>query len=501
MNPLAQLYRPSLALLTDLYQLTMCYGYWKLNRHEQHAVFHLQFRKNPFDGGYAIACGLEDIAQFIENFRFDESDLTYLTTLRGNDSGPLFEPGFLDALRKLEFRCDVDAIVEGTAVFANEPLLRVTGPIMQCQLLETPLLTIFNFQTLIATKAARVCQAAGDDPVIEFGLRRAQGIDGGLSASRAAYIGGCAATSNVLAGKIYDIPVKGTHAHSWVMSFPTELESFEAYAQTMPNNCVFLVDTYNTRKGVMHAAEVAKKLRATGHHFIGIRLDSGDLAFLSHEARKTLDAAGLRDAHIFASNDLDEHLIENLKRQGAAIDQWGVGTRLVTAFDQPALGGIYKLSAVRDSANDPWQPKLKLSEQLAKISTPGVPQVRRFFRDGLPVEDAVYSESLGIPDRPTIVDPKDHTRTRRTESDATHEDLLVPIFRAGRRVLPATAIHETRARAAAQIKSLHPAVRRFVNPHEYPVGLESRLAELRVELIRALRRETAHETQQPKPPF
>jgi nicotinate phosphoribosyltransferase len=487
MNRLAQLYRPSLALLTDLYQLTMAYGYWKLRRHEQQAVFHLQFRNNPFDGGFAIACGLEDVAQFIENFRFDDEDLKYLAGLRGNDSRPIFDSGFIDALRAMEFRCDLDAIAEGTAVFANEPLLRVTGPIMQCQLLETPLLTMINFQTLIATKAARVCLAAGDDPVIEFGLRRAQGIDGGLSASRAAYIGGCAGTSNTLAGRIYDIPVKGTHAHSWVMSFPDEKSAFEAYAEAMPNNCVFLVDTYNTRTGVAHAAEVAKRLKQTGHHFVGIRLDSGDLAFLSMEARKALDAAGLTDAHILASNDLDEHLIEALKSQGAAITEWGVGTKLVTAYDQPALGGVYKLSAIRDNAADPWQYKLKLSEQLAKISTPGIPQVRRFYRAGTPVEDAVYCETLGIADRPTIVDPKDPTRTRAVEADATHEDLLVPIFRHGQREYSLPAIHDIRARCRAQVQSLHAAVTRFVYPHEYPVGLESRLAQLRVDLIRHAR--------------
>ena len=312
---LDELYRPPLALLTDLYQLTMAYGYWKLGRAEQEAVFHLFFRKPPFAGGYAVAAGLETAIEFLRAFRFDESDIAYLASLTGNDGRPLFDAEFLGHLGELRLAVDVDAMPEGTVAFGQEPLVRVRGPILQCQLLETPLLNIINFQTLIATKAARICEAAGDDSVLEFGLRRAQGIDGALSASRAAYIGGCSATSNVLAGKLFGIPVKGTHAHSWVMSFDTEAESFEQYAAVMPNNCVFLVDTYDTLDGVRQAAEVGKKLRRQGHELVGIRLDSGDLAYLSIEARKILDEAGFPDAGIVASNDLDEHLIENLRTQ------------------------------------------------------------------------------------------------------------------------------------------------------------------------------------------
>ncbi len=352
---LTQLYKPSLALLTDLYQLTMASAYWKTGTHRKEAVFNLHFRSNPFSGGYSVACGLAEVVEYLEQFRFDEKDLDYLQSLRGNDAQPLFAGEFLDELRRMEFNWDVDAIPEGTVVFANEPLIRVRGPILQCQLLETTLLNLVNFQTLIATKAARICGAARGQPVLEYGLRRAQGIDGALSASRAAYVGGCAATSNLLAGRLFGIPVRGTHAHSWVMSFEDEAEAFNAYADAMPNNVVFLVDTYNTLEGVRKAAEIGQKLAASGHRMIGIRLDSGDLAWLSIEARKILDAVGLTDARILATNDLDEYLIENLKNQGAKIDTWGVGTRLITAYDQPALGGVYKLTAIRDSNDQEWR--------------------------------------------------------------------------------------------------------------------------------------------------
>ncbi|MEO8270672.1 MAG: nicotinate phosphoribosyltransferase, partial [Aureliella sp.] len=368
----------SLSLLTDLYQLTMAYGYWKQGKAEQQAVFHLFFRSNPFQGGYAIAAGLGPVLDFVKSFRFFASDVEFLETLTGNDGQPLFEKAFLQYLAELHLALDIDAIPEGTLVFPHEPLLRVRGPILQCQLLETALLNIINFQSLIATKAARIVMSARGDAVLEFGLRRAQGIDGALAASRAAFIGGCAATSNVLAGKQFGIPVKGTHAHSWVMSFDTELEAFGAYAAAMPNNCVFLVDTYDTLDGVRHAITVGNWLRETGHEMVGIRLDSGDLAWLSIEARKLLDAAGLHDATIVASNDLDERLIASLKQQGATIGVWGVGTKLVTAYDQPALGGVYKLGAIEDVTGH-WHPKIKLSEQWIKTSTPGIQQVRRYY--------------------------------------------------------------------------------------------------------------------------
>jgi nicotinate phosphoribosyltransferase len=350
-------------------------------------------------------------------------------------------------------------------------------------MLETALLNMINFQTLIATKAARVCQAAAGEPVLEFGLRRAQGIDGSLTASRAAFIGGCAATSNVLAGKMFGIPVKGTHAHSWVMSFDEELDSFDAYARAMPNNCVFLVDTYDTIQGVHHAVEAARRLRDAGHKFLGIRLDSGDLAYLSIEARRILDEAGFPDAQILASNDLDEHLIESLKRQGARISAWGAGTKLVTAFDQPALGGVYKLSALRRDPNDPWRYKMKVSEQLAKVSYPGILQVRRFERGGMFLADMIFSEPQGVGDPPRIVDPKDLTRRRLIPADARADDLLVPVMRSGKIVYNPPPLIDVRYRAAEQLSRLHPTIRRFEYPHEYPVGLEQRLSELRTSLL------------------
>jgi nicotinate phosphoribosyltransferase len=492
MQGLTARYRTSLALLTDLYQLTMAYGYWKLGRSEMQAAFHLHFRKNPFVSGYTIAAGLAEMVEYIEAFRFDDEDLAYLGSLKGNDGQELFEAGFLDYLRALKLTVDVMGVPEGSAVFANEPLVRVTGPILQCQLLETPLLNIINFQTLIATKAARVCQAAQGEDVLEFGLRRAQGPDGGLSAARAAYIGGAAATSNVLAGKLYGIPVRGTHAHSWVMSFDDEMESFEAYAQAMPNNCVFLVDTYDTLEGVRQAAKVGQALKSRGHRMIGIRLDSGDLAYLSIEARKILDEAGLLDAKILASNDLDETIIASLKEQGARITVWGVGTKLATAYDQPALGGVYKLGAIRETPAEPWQYRLKLSEQVAKVSVPGVQQVRRFTRKGVFVADAIYDEQLGLGDDVTIVDPSDITRTRKIEPDAVGEDLLVPVFRNGQRVYNPPPLEESRKRTLEQIQTLHPTIRRFVNAHTYPVGLERKLSDLRVDLVMKARTATPH---------
>ncbi len=355
----------------------MAYGYWRTGTAEKQACFQLVFRKNPFGGGFAVACGLAPAVEYIESLRFQDDDLDYLAGIEGNDGRPLFAVGFLDHLRTLSFHCDVDAVPEGTVVFSQEPLVRVTGPLLAAQLLETPLLNLINFQTLIATKAARLRLAAGDDPILEFGLRRAQGIDGGLAAARAAYAGGCDGTSNVMAGKIYGIPVKGTHAHSWVLSFDSELEAFEAYAGAMPNNCVFLVDTYDSLQGVRHAVEVGRKLRERGHEMIGVRLDSGDLAWLSREARRILDEGGFPQAQILASNDLDETLIADLKRQGAAIGVWGVGTRLVTAYGDPALGGVYKLTAVRGPGGD-WEDRVKISEQTAKTTNPGILQVRRF---------------------------------------------------------------------------------------------------------------------------
>lgn len=475
-----------LALLTDLYQLTMAYGYWKLGKAEQRAAFHLYFRRPPFAGGYAVTAGLAPALEFVQAFRFLPGDIDYLRSLTGNDVAPLFERAFLQYLGALRLTCDIDAMPEGTVAFGQEPLLRVTGPILQCQLLESALLNIINFQTLIATKAARISGAARGEPVIEFGLRRAQGIDGGLSASRAAYIGGCMGTSNVLAGKVFGIPVRGTHAHSWVMSFETELEAFEGYAEVLPNNCVFLVDTYDTLSGVRHAIEVGRKLRERGHEMAGIRLDSGDLAYLSIAARKLLDEAGFPQAQIVASNDLDERIIESLKQQGATIAAWGVGTKLATAYDQPALGGVYKLGALQD-ATGRWQPKLKLSEQAIKTTIPGVLQVRRFESGEGPIGDMIYDETRGIDPRLTIVDSKDPTRPRKLPAAAAASDLLVPQVRDGQLVSSPETLDAIRARAGQQVARLHPGIRRFLNPHEYPVGIDVGLHEFRQQLIQAAR--------------
>jgi nicotinate phosphoribosyltransferase len=474
-------YRGS-ALLTDLYQLTMAYGYWKTGTHAKEAVFHLFFRKAPFKSGYSIAAGLSDAIAWLRELRFADTDLAYLGTLQGNDGAPLFERGFLDYLRTFTFTCDVDAVPEGTVVFPTEPLLRIQGPILEAQIVETALLNFINFQTLIATKAARVCLAAQDEPVLEFGLRRAQGVDGALAASRAAFIGGCAATSNVLAGQIFGIPVKGTHAHSWVMSFDEELESFRAYAEAMPNNCVFLVDTYDTLEGVARAIKVGEWLRTKGHTMAGVRLDSGDLAYLSIQARRMLDEAGFPEAVIIASNDLDEHIIASLKQQGAKVGVWGVGTKLVTAFDQPALGGVYKLAAIREAGGE-WNYKVKLSEQAIKVSTPGLLQVRRFSRNGEFIGDMIYNEGAPPTDARVIVDPNNSTRQKPIPAEASRQDLLVPVFKRGTLVYSEPTLAEIQTYAKTQLGYLHAGTKRLLNPHEYPVGLEPGLFDLRHDLI------------------
>jgi nicotinate phosphoribosyltransferase len=473
-------------LLTDLYQLTMAAAYWKSGLAEREAVFHLHFRTLPFDGGYAVAAGLGDAVEWLQNFRFTHSDLDYLRTLTGNDGSPLFESAFLDYLRVLRMTCHVDAMPEGTLAFPHEPLVRVRGPILQGQLLETALLNIVNFQTLIATKAARICSAAGDEPVIEFGLRRAQGPNGATMASRAAFIGGCVATSNVLAGRHLGIPVRGTHAHSWVMTFDSELKSFHAYAEAMPHNCIFLVDTYDTLQGVRNAIEAGCGLRAGGHKLAGIRLDSGDLAWLSCEARRMLDAARFHDTAIVASNDLDEHIIESLQAQGADINVWGVGTNLVTGGEQAALGGVYKLGALRGD-NGRWQPKLKLSEQPDKTSNPGIQQVRRFTRDGEFAGDAIFDEELGCAEPVEIFHPVDPFRSKLVPAGASYVDLLVPVIRGGELVYSVPPLTESQSRTRSQLEQLSPSVKRLINPHAYPAGIERSLAEEKSRLAASAR--------------
>jgi len=483
--PELDIYGGSLALCTDLYQLTMACGYWKAGHSEREAVFHLTYRRPPFGGGYAIAAGIAPALAYLERLRFTDDDLAYLATLTDLTGAPLFPGGFLDYLRALRFTCAVDAVPEGSLVFPHEPIIRVRGPIGQAQLVETALLTLVNFQSLIATKAARVCQAARGKPVLEFGLRRAQGFDGGLGASRAAYIGGCAATSNVLAGKLFGIPVRGTHAHSWVMFHDDELESFRAYADALPGNCTFLVDTYDTIEGVAKAITVGNELRAKGYPLGGIRLDSGDLAHLSIEARRMLDAAGFPEAKIVASNDLDETLITSLFEQGAKIDVFGVGTKLVTAFDQPALGGVYKLGACRNE-DGTWRDVIKLSEQPIKISNPGILQIRRLRRDGELVGDVIYDSEAGLAGV-AMHDIEDPTRPVWAPAYETGEDLLVTMLDGGNRVRDPDILEVARARAARELGQLSVRTKRFLNPQPYPVGLDKNVHTRKQALIAAAR--------------
>jgi len=482
MSTLAELYRHSLALLTDLYQLTMAYGYWKSGMAEREAVFHLFFRQSPFGGQYAVACGLSYVCELLDQLQFTDGDLEYLAGLRGADMEPLFDEAFLQELHQMRWCCDLDAVPEGTVVFPHEPLIRLRGPILQCQIMETALLNLVNFQTLVATKAARICTAARGDAVLEFGLRRAQGIDGGITASRAAYVGGCAATSSVLAGKLFGIPVKGTHAHSWVMAFDEEIKAFEAYAAALPNNCIFLVDTYDTLEGVYRAVRVGRSLKQAGHQMLGVRLDSGNLAQLSIKVRRILDDAGFPDAVIVASNDLDEFEIEELKQRGARINTWGVGTRLVTAFDQPALGGVFKLSALRDA--DGWRHKIKLSEQPIKVSLPGILQVRRFSQGGRFVADMIYDQLTAAGNETSMVDPHSG-ELYQPPADATAEDLLLPIIRQGRAIQRVETVHQARSRASHQLACLPEQTTRLSRPSAHRVGLEQGLYELKRKLIQA----------------
>ncbi len=486
---LSEIYRLPLVLLTDLYQLSMAYGYWASGAGNKEAVFQLYFRRNPFESGFAVAAGLQAAIDFIRDFRWSDEDLNYLRELRGADGGHLVSEEFILYLKNTPLSVTVDAVEEGRVVFAHEPLIRIRGPLIQCQLLETPLLNLINFPSLIATKAARICAAAQGQPVLEFGLRRAQGIDGGLTASRAAYIGGCEATSNLLAGKLYNIPVRGTHAHSWVMSFDTEILAFMEFAKAMPGNCVFLVDTYDTKHGVQHAIETGRYLRSIGKKLYGIRLDSGDLAWLSREARKELDAAGFPETVIVASNDLDEHLIVSLKSQGAPIGVWGVGTKLVTGFDEPALGGVYKMVAIRDNSASPWQYKMKLSEQLAKITTPGIQQVRRFSMGSEFIGDMIYDELEPPTEKSvTMVDPSDMTRRKQMPAEATYEELLVPIFKDGVCVYEqGTDLVAARARLKSDLVKFHEGIKRLTLPHRYPVGLEKGLYDRKSKMIMDLR--------------
>jgi nicotinate phosphoribosyltransferase len=470
------------ALTTDLYEVTMACGYFKAGMAQHEATFHVTFRENPFAGQFTVACGLATAIDFLRVFHFTDAEINYLSSQRGNDGMALFDSGFLDYLSGLRLSCDVDAIPEGTLAFPNEPLIRIRGPVIQCQLIETALLTILNFQSLIATKAARVCLAAENDPVIEFGLRRAQGVDGGLTAARAAYIGGCDGTSNLQAGERFGIPVSGTQAHSWIMFFDTEAEAFQTYARAMPNNCVFLIDTYNSLGGVRHAIDVGRQLRNDGHEMIGVRLDSGDRVSLSIETRRMLDEAGLTKTKIVCSGDLDEFAIAEMKKRGAKIDAWGVGTNLTTGQPDAALGGIYKLGAVRAPGGE-WQYRIKLSEELAKVSVPGSLQVRRFHQpDGRFIADAIYETDHDVSEPCEIVDVETEDKTQISRN-TSYSDLLLPIFRSGQFVYEGPSIEMSRDHLRKQLNCAPPEILRLKNPTPYKIGLEQSLHELRSGLV------------------
>ncbi len=479
MAVLKHVYQGSLSLLNDLYQFTMAYGYWATGNQDKEAVFHLSFRDAPFGGSYVLACGLEYALEYIRTFAFDDGDIAYLGSLTAMDGEPLFSDDFLDYLRNMTFDCHVDAVPEATVMFPHEPMLRVRGPLLQCQLLETPLINMINFQTLVATKAVRIRRAAGDDEVSEFGLRRAQGIDGGLSASRAAYVGGADSTSNVMAGRLLGIPVSGTHAHSWVMSFDSEREAFDAYARAMPHNSVLLVDTYDTVAGVKNAIETGRELHRRGYELQGIRPDSGDLAELARQARDMLDEAGFQQTRIVASSGLDEASIAEIKKRGGPVDVWGVGTKLATAYDEPTLDGIYKLAAVR-GADGEWRYCIKLSDDEGKITNPGIQQVQRFSRDGRYVGDMIFDETWGCSQSDPLMPVADEGKPVSLPAGARGENLLQPVYHKGEMVYEPPKLSELRQRGLEQMT----AFADIDGDRHYPVGLEPRLRRCKDELIR-----------------
>ena len=472
----------NLTLLTDLYQLTMMYGYFKKGRHRKKCVFDLFYRKQTGESAYCIMAGLEQAIEYIQNLHFEDDDIHYLRSLH------LFDEPFLEELKKLRFSGEIYAMPEGTIVFPSEPIVRVFAPIFEAQLIETALLNIINHQTLIATKASRVVHAADGDEVLEFGTRRAQGPDAALYGARATVIGGARRTSNVLAGKEFGIPVSGTHAHSWVISFSSELEAFRAYAQTFPDSCLLLVDTYDTLKsGVPNAITVFNELKEQGHQPLGIRLDSGDLAYLSKKARRMLDDAGLRDVKICASNDLDEALIRDLKLQGARIDIWGVGTKMITGGMSPALGGVYKLAA--EDENGVLVPKMKLSDNISKMTLPGYKKVFRFYSrenhkalaDLIALRDDVLEE--GKPFR--IYHPTEPWKSQVLEGFEIR-DMLVPIFKDGECVYHRPTLEQIVAYASDEMDTLWDEYKRAINPQTYKVDLSDSLYDLKQKLLKQL---------------
>mgnify|MGYP000999483966 CR=1 FL=1 len=470
----------NLTLLTDLYELTMMYGYFKKGMHKNIVVFDMFFRPPKNGSTYALAAGLEQVIDYINHLNFDKDSIDYLRSLK------LFDEDFLQELVNFRFTGEIYAVPEGTVVFPYEPIVRVKAPIFEAQLLETALLNIINHQTLIATKASKVKYAAGDAEVMEFGLRRAQGPDAGIYGARAAFIGGCSGTSCVLTGQMFGIPVKGTHAHSWVMSFPDELTAFRVYADVYPHACLLLLDTYDTLKsGVPNAITVFKELRAKGHEPLGIRLDSGDLAYLSREARRMLNEAGFPNAKIFASGDLDETLIRDLQMQGAAIDVWAVGTKLITSDDCPALGGVYKLAA--EEVDGKLVPKIKLSDNPAKMTNPGYKKVVRIYdsHSGMSIADLIMldHETIDTTKPLRIFDPVETWKTMKI-TNYTLRDLLVPVFVNGEQVYQSPDVREIQKYATRDLSTFWEAYRRLYNPHVYKVDLSQELYDTKQELIK-----------------
>ena len=468
----------NLTLLTDLYQLTMINGYFENNVHNDVVVFDMFFRKNACKGGYTIVCGIEQLVEYIENLKFSESDLDYLKTLN------LFSDKFLDFLRDFKFTGDIYTVEEGTVMFPNEPIIRIKAPLYQAQLIETALLTIINFQSLIATKASRVCFAAKGDPVFEFGLRRAQGPDAGTYGARAAIIGGCTATANVLAGKMFNIPVVGTHAHSWVQKFDNELDAFEAYAKIYPNNCLLLVDTYDVLKsGMPNAIKVFKDLKAKGHKPLGIRLDSGDLDYLSKECKNMLTEAGFEDVRITASNDLDEYCISNLKSSGSPINSWGVGTKLITSSDSPSLGGVYKL--VASYKDGKYEPKIKISEDPEKITNPGYKKVVRIYNtQGHAEADLIMleDESIDTTKPLTIFHPVYKWKTK-TFTNYTIKELLKPLYINGECKYENKSVKEIQEYTRNELNTLWREYKRLLYPQTYKVDLSEKLCTLKESML------------------
>jgi len=470
----------NLTMDTDLYELTMVAGYNVLGRGSQRACFDLYFRQNPDDGAFCVFAGLESAISYVNHLSLYPDDLEYLEGLG------VFSPRALDALsRSIRFSGEIWAVPEGTVVFPNEPLIRVVGPIAEAQILETTLLALVGHQTLIATKAARMNIATRGAPVIDFGSRRAHGVQAALYGARAAYIGGCAGTSNVKAGKLFGIPVRGTHAHSWVESFDSEIEAFEGFRQVFPDNCVLLVDTYDTIEGVRQAIEVARRMRQSGKSLSGIRIDSGDLAYYSKAARRMLDEAGFPDVKILASSDLDEWIIQSLRDQGARIDIWCVGTRLITSYQTPALGVVYKLMAA-SRGDGKLIPKIKISQNPKKITNPGVKKIIRFYNGN----DRMIGDLLADTDEPLprgepvrAHHPMYDYMKKTYKPPYEAKEIMVPVFKDGKQVYDPPSLDEIRKHAAEEMRSLEDESKRFSNPHIYKVSLSDRLHQMKKTLL------------------